>query len=218
MPLDWHAVVEKMTNVQRMVHLAMRYDVYDEERIRSDLLKERRVTYEDELTIQAARMGCPGRSGRLSNGAILSQLYGMSKEDSESIANTYNYDLAIAILHIFSEVPTANRYVYAKRLSEWEEKRGVWKHNQIALYTEGSARALAQEHFYQYNAGILGVAILEPRTGVCPVCVALIARGEVPLREAMRTPPPFHPNCPHYWRTVPQRVPPSECPLLWMGE
>ena len=80
MPLDWQAVVEKMTNVQRMVHLAMRYDVYDEERIRSDLLKERRRAYEDELTIQAGRVGCPGRSGRLSNGAILSQLYEMSKE------------------------------------------------------------------------------------------------------------------------------------------
>ena len=151
MPRDWQSVVDGMTNVQKLVHLAMRLDPVDEDRIRAGLLKARRRAYEDELTIQARRVGCAGRSGRLRNGPILSQLNEMCLRDAASIASTYNYDLAAAIINVSNEVPTANRHVYAKRLREWEGKRAGWKNQQIALYTENSARTLAQQHFFQHN-------------------------------------------------------------------
>jgi hypothetical protein len=62
---------------------------------------------------------------------------------------------------------------------------------------------------------------MEPLTAVCPICQGWLARiaryGPVPLHVAAANPTPYHPNCPHTWITLPNRVSPSECPLLWMG-
>ncbi len=216
-PRDWQAVVEGMSNVQRLVHLAMRQTTEDGERIRVELLNIRKRAYEDELTIQAGRVGCPGRRGRLTNGQSLTMLNEMGKTDALSIVNTYNYDLAGAIVTIGSDTPTANRNVYARRLGEWESKRSDWKNPQIAQYAENSARSLAQQDFYRLNNG-MGMAEIQPKTAVCPVCQGWIARGQVPLRVAENNPPPYHPSCPHVWSCRPERVAPDECRLLWMGE
>lgn len=217
MPRDWRAEVDELSDVQRLVHLAMRYDPTDEERIYSELLRTRRQAYESELTMQAARVGCAGRRGALGNNPSLKALSDASKQDAQSIANTYNYDLAKAIKRIGEEVPTANRHVYASRLSAWDKERAGWKREDIAQYTESSARAQAQQDFYSFNA-IHGVAVLVPTSAVCPVCQGWIKRGEVPLREAQNHPPPYHVKCPHYWQTIPNQVAKEECPLLWMGE
>lgn len=205
-----------MRPVQQLMHLAMRWTSDDQERIRAELLRQRREYYEAELTDQAARVGCPGRRGRLAEGPILSQLNDASLTDAISIVNTYNYDLARAILSIYSEVRTANRWVYASRLQAWEAARAGWKDPQIAQYAEVSARSLAQQHFHQYNA-TLGYAVLEPGTAVCPVCQGWIERGEVSLHEAQNNPPPYHINCPHIFACYPDRVAKSECADLWVG-
>jgi len=217
MPRDWRAVVDGMTNVQKLVHLAMRQDPVDEENIRGSLLRARRLAYEDELTAQAIIVGCTGRTGRLTNGDILSGLNNDSRRDAASIVNTYNYDLAIAILNIAAEVPAANRYVYASRLQGWESARASWKNAQIALNTELTARSGAQQDFYRFN-NIGGSATLQPTRAVCPICQGWIARGEVPVRVAQANPPPYHVNCPHLWATDPEKIAPDECADLWMGQ
>jgi len=216
MPRQWEPVVAELRNVQKLVHLAMRQDPLDTDRIRAELLRQRRSFYEAELTTQAQRIGCRAQVGRLDNGAILTELNEISQRDALSIANTYNYDLAAAINQIFSEVPTANRFVYAKRLQEWEQKRAEWKNEQIALFTETSARAKAQQDFYSHNA-VFGTATLVPTQAVCPVCIGWVARGEVPLHVAQANPPPYHVNCPHTWNTRPERVTFRDCADLWMG-
>jgi len=216
-PRDWQSVVEGMTNVQRLVHLAMRRDPIDEENIRVELLRSRRLAYENELELQARRVGCPNRKANLRNNPILSGLNFDSVEDARSIVNTYNYDLAIAILHIGAEYPTANRYTYAKHLQTWETERSRWKNPQIVQHTTGSARSKAQQDFYDHN-GAMGTAVLWPKEAVCPICIGWIERGEVPLRVAQNNPPPYHPNCPHLWSTNPDKVAKEDCPLLWMGE
>jgi hypothetical protein len=205
-----------MTPVQKLVHLAMRLDDLAKDGIRVELLKARRLAFENELTIQARRVGCPGRQGRLENGSILSELNEASQGDAASIINTYNYDLAMAIVAVATETPTANRHIYARRLSRWEAKRNQWKVEQIAGWTEGSARSLAQKYFYQYNS-IDGVAELTPTSAAEPVCAGWIARGQVPLAEAMGSPPPYHVGCPHAWRTIPGKVAKRECVELWLG-
>jgi hypothetical protein len=218
MPREWQPVVQgdDFSDVMRLVHLAMRETAVDVEQMRGELLKQRVVAYESELGIQAERVGCPGRRGRLTTGESLTLLNDESRADAESIVNTYNADMAIAIQAIRNETPTANRYVYAKRLEEWNDKRAKWKEAQIQQYTTGTARALAQQDFYRYNDQI-GVAVLAPKDAVCPVCQGWIRRGEVPLREAMNNPPPYHVNCPHLWGTKPNKVAREECPMLWMG-
>jgi hypothetical protein len=213
----WQPVVENFADVQRLVHLAARMDTYDEDRIRGELLRDRRSYYEAELTNQAARVGCPGRTGRLTNTERLAILNDLSQIDAISIVNTYNYDLAIAIQHIRSEVPTANRFTYAARLRDWQAKRAAWKDRQIQLYTENTARSMAQQDFYLFNNNI-GTAELVPKTAVCPVCVGLVARGEVSIRVATNHPPPFHTSCPHLWSMNPGKVAPNECINLWMGQ
>ena len=216
MPLDWRTLTGGMTDVMKLVHLAARMDSIDEDEWRTTFLRERRRAYEDELSIQARRVGC-SRRGNLRNGPILSALNETSKTDAASIVNTFNYYLAAAIIRIKEEVPTANRYTYAKRLAVWAPTYWAWKQPQIDQMTDGTARAKAQTDFYQHN-GHFGTARLLPTTAVCPVCLGWIARGIVPLRIALQYPPPYHPNCPHYWSTRPDKVAKEDCQMLWMGE
>ena len=213
---DWPPRVDALPDVGKLVHLAMRMTMDDVERLRGQWLRQRRLAYEDELTVQAGRVGCSGRRGRLTEGPSLSQLNEQALRDAESFVNTYNYDLAIAIEHIRAETPTANRNVYASRLADWDTKRAAWKDQQISDHNAGEARALAQQDFYRFNYSE-GYARLTPTTAVCPVCIGWIERGDVPLHEAQQHPPPYHMGCPHTWHTYPGKVPLSECPNLWMG-
>lgn len=217
MPLNWRVVVDQMADVQKLVHLVMRQTDYDEDRIRGELTRQRRRAYEDEISKQARLVGCGQMRGRLTTGQALTELNEMSIRDAQSIVNTYNYDLSTAIQNIKAESPTANRNTYARRLHDWEAKRASWKKGQISQNTEGTARSLAQQDFYRMN-GLQGYAVLQPRKAVCPICQGWIDRGEVPLRVAENNPPPYHPNCPHIWQVYPDKVPPEECPLLWVGE
>lgn len=214
---DWQSVVNGMSPVQKLVHLAMRMDSVDIDRTRTGLLKAMRRAYEDELTIQARRAGCDNRAGRLNNNDALTALNDAAGGDAESIVNTYNFDLAGAIVNIASETPSANRNTYVKRLMDWEDKRNTWKAGQIAGYTEGAARSMAQQDFFRFN-NIGGTAELMPTEAVCPICQGWVNRGEVSLREAENNPPPYHANCPHLWETFPEQVPDDECADLWMGE
>jgi hypothetical protein len=217
MARNWQAALEDKSDIEKLIHLAMRNDAYDVDRIRGELLRERRRYYEAELTAQAMRAGCRGRVGRLANGAILSELNDISQQDATSIVNTYNADLVNAIGYIRAETPTANRYVYAKRLGEWEQNRASWKNDQIAQYTENSAREKAKQDFYANN-NIFGTAELLPKRAVCPVCQGWVNRGSVPLNIAMNNPGPYHVNCPHGWSVKYDRVDPAQCQYLWMGQ
>ena len=217
MPRNWQGVVAGMTDVQKLVHLAMRLSDDEIDRIRGELLREGRASYENELTMQARRVGCRNRTGRLTTGPALSELNRLYEEHARSIVNTYNYDLAGAIVAIGAELPTANRNTYAARLRGWEGRRNAWKLPQIAQMTDGYARAMAQSDFH-INNGIIGYAILQPIKAVCPVCMGWVARGEVPMREALNNPPPYHGFCPHLWRTYPDKASAGQCADLWMGE
>jgi len=216
---DWESVVrsDSFSDPMRLVHLAMRLEEMDADRIRGELVKARRRAYEDEITIQARRIGCPNGRGNLRAGPSLSEMNEESKADGVSIVNTYNFDLAAAVANIQAEVPTASRNTYVKRLMAWEGKRNKWKSAQIAEFTEGTARARAQRDFVAFN-DVQGVAVLMPQTAAEPICQGWINRGEVPIEEAVANPPPYHQNCPHFFNVIPNKVSPGECAELWVGE
>jgi hypothetical protein len=220
MPRNWQAVVrsDEFTNVMRLVHLAMRQTEEQQESIRAALLKQRRREYEATLTEMARAAGCTGRRGRLDSGPILSELNEESKRDAESIVNTYNFDLGVAIQAVHTETPTANRFTYAKRLGDWERTRSKWKDPQVSMNTALTARSKAQEDFARFNPEALeGTAILMPRTAAEPICAGFVARGEVPGRVAIANPSPWHPNCPHVWIHQPAKIPREDCADLWLG-
>jgi len=217
MPLDPRVIIDQLSTVQRLVHLAARFDSVDEERLRSELLSVRRKAYNDELSIQAGNVGCPGQVGRLGNGNILSVLNEASKTDAASIVNTYNYFLALEIQRAGQENPRGNRNYYAAKVTAWNPGYWSYKYPQIVQVTELTARNMAQQDFYQYNGSTMGSAKLEPTSAVCPICAGWIARGIVPLRVALSNPANFHVNCPHIWDIRPGKVAKEDCPLLWMG-
>jgi hypothetical protein len=216
--LHWEGIVDQeFTRVQKLVHLAMRQDMVDEATIKTQLVRMGRRAYEDELTLMAASLGCPGRRGHLRNGPMLSELSEMYEGHAASIVNTYNYYLAMEIQRIREEYRAGNRHYYAKRLVEWDKGYWEWKRGQVAQVTEGSARSLAQVHFHEMNK-IDGFMVLRPVEAVCPVCQGWVARGLVPIGEALKYPPPYHVGCPHSWVLVPAKVDQATCELLWMGE
>lgn len=215
MPGNWQELVNQMTPVQKLVHLAARADAVYEQELKTDLLRARRRAYEDELSLQAMLAGCGAEQGLVSEGALLSELDEQCREDAAGIVNTYNTDLAHIITNIGEEMPTANRFTYKARFKTWDHERAIWKKQQIGLYTDGSARAKAQQDFYGEN-GLHGEAKLAPEDAKCPVCIGWIARGMVPILEARRNPPPYHVNCPHRWDMYPEQV--DDCAMLWMGD
>jgi hypothetical protein len=207
--------LEGMSRVQRLVHLAVRHDAVTTEAIRSELFTARQRSYNDEIAIQTRRAGCTG-GGDLRDKGILRELNQASKDDAKSISNTYNADLAAAIRSIAADNPRANRNVYVARLRDWEADRAQTKAVSIAQYTESTARAAAFSDFVKLNS-IEGTAVLQPEEAVCPVCEGLVSRGEIPIREASLSPPPFHQNCPHYYVTLPVKIPKEDCESVWRG-
>jgi len=225
MPLDPQAIISQATFTQRLVYSVARWRRAKTSRLQSELLSVRVKAYNDELSIQAQHVGCPGRVGRLTNGNIVDTLTTDSRRDAESIANTFNYFLAVEIVRT-GETPTGRVKrllpvlripAYVRSIRSFGDSYWSLKTPQITQMAENGARAKAQQDFYQFNRG-RGTAKLEPRTAVCPVCQGWIDRGIVPLRVALNNPPPYHQNCPHYWDTRPDKVAKEDCPTLWMGE
>jgi hypothetical protein len=220
MPREWQPLVaDNLSNTGKLVHLALRNDAVDAERYRAQLLTTRRRAYEQELSLQAQRVGCNGRQGRLSEGDTLSAFNDESKEEAEAIVASYNYDLAVQIQAIRNETPTANRTTYAKRLAEWDTKRAAWKAKQIAEWTEGRARGQAVKDF-MFNNGLEneGYVTVEPQEAAEEICQGLVNRGQIPMREAQNISLPAHINCQHFFVTHPAKVSRSECPDLWTGQ
>lgn len=205
--------LDTLSNVQRLVHLAVRADSVYTDDLRAELTRTRARAYNDELSIQARRAGC-SRQGEMESGEALSDLNELSKEDAEAFAKAYNNDLAGAIVRIGTDTPSANRNTYAARLREWEGERAEKKAGPLAMWAESSARSLAFEQFHKMNK-LEGTAELEPADAVCPVCQGWAARGEVPLKVAANNPPPYHPNCPHSWQVTPEKI--DDCSDVWMG-
>lgn len=214
-PRQWEPLVAEFSDVMKLVHLAMRRDATDIASIANELFKEKRQAYEDGLTAQAANAGCAGRKGVMPND-ILTMAHDEANSEAASIANTYNYDLAVAIRHIRTETPSANRHLYAKRLLEWEAVRDEWKSQQIALWNQTKWTNIAFQDFLAHNPQLKnGYAILQSKRTVCKICQYWASRGKVPLAEASRIEFPAHINCPHYWETHYKGK--VNCEELWMG-
>lgn len=208
--------ISTLPNVGLLVHLAFRWDMVDEANLTALIFKSMRASYNDELTRQAAAIGCPGRVGMLREGQELSELKNIATEHAASIVRTHNNDLAKLIIDIRIEYPRANRNYYAKRIMEWEKIRATWKDKQVALMTVQTARQRALDAFLLNNP-VEGKAYFEPRIAAEKACQDLIDGSPWPIEKAYNTPVPIHYNCPHSWVIKYTRIPKGECELLWMG-
>jgi len=220
--LEWQPLLNQMSEVQRQVFNAFQQSEEDAALWGNEILQERILAYNDELSTLAMGVGCQ-RDGRLVNPGILQGLTNQSVQDGESIVNTYNYYLAQNVLGL-------DVYNYEQMLPlivTWANGYFAQRNKLINGWTENTARSQAQQDFVSRNANFysrevplkLQRAEMYPKTAVCPICKGWISRGSVTLNEAMKDPPPYHLQCPHYWSIEPGfAVVKNECPNLWMGE
>lgn len=225
MPRDWQGVVQddEFSDVQRLVHLAMRMDIQHEASLQAALTDISKNSFEKSLTEMSKAAGCTGRKGLLTDSNILSQLNDSSVQIAKSVTNTYNFDLATAIIGIRATTPTANRFTYAKSLKDWDKTRSEWKSRQVSLNTTLQARSLAQAEFMSKNPDLQGFAILEgPNPAQEAICQGWLNRGRVPIQVALENPSPFHTGCPHPWRFVFTKLgrkaeKEARCEDMWLG-
>ncbi|MFA4973442.1 MAG: hypothetical protein WC683_12560 [bacterium] len=219
--LDWQSLVDSMTDVQRLVHLAARH-TEDHVRVRREtMIRATRDVYGEAIRQEVIHIGCPD-PGRvyLREGAELRRMAEHINEVASGIENTYNYDLARAILQIGAETPTANRWVYAYRLNGWEAERMAAKEPFIAETEYGWTVNAAKEAFWANNAQIRAAAEVVPYPTVCPICAEYVAGNPYPSMEALyrRCSLPAHPRCPHHGSPLlDRRLTRDECRDLWIG-
>lgn len=207
--------VNDLSNVAKLVHLAFRWDSQHQAEIETQIFKNMRTSYENELTRNAAALGC-NRVGRLREGQELTDLKRMAIDHAASIVRTYNLDLSRAIAAIRQENPRANRYYYATRLEQWDANRKGWKDKQVMLMTVQFASQAAREDFLRNNP-VTGKVYVQPKTAAEPECQALIDGEPYDTDIVFRTPLPLHFNCVHSYVTKYDRIPKSGCEDLWMG-
>lgn len=208
--------VSLLSNIGKLLHLSFRADSVRESEIATVLFKMMRQNYENELTRQAAAVGCD-RKGLLGEGQALSDLRRTANENAASITRTYNFDLARAIAHIREENPRANRNYYTKRLYEWESARASWKDKQIGLMTVSTSRNAATSAFVQNNI-LEGKAYLLPKTAAEPICAGMVTGNPYPLETVFNLNIPAHVNCVHYIHIEYKKIPKSQCADLWLGQ
>lgn len=225
MARNWQEVVqaEEFTDVQRLVHLAMRMDVQHEAGLQEALMANNKSSFEATLTEMSKTAGCTDRKGFLTDEDVLNQLNDSSVQVAKSVTNTYNFDLATAIIGIRVTTPRANRFTYAKRLKDWDNARSEWKTRQISLDNTLKARSLAQEEFMKRNPDLQGFAVLEgPDPAQESICQGFLNRGRVPIQVARENPSPFHLGCPHTWRFIFTKLgrkaqKDARCEDMWLG-
>lgn len=217
---NWRAVVDQMTDVQKLAHLAGRWIEDDVDTWRKRIFASGRAVYEETIREEVKALGCmdPGRV-ILQEGAEVKELSSRAQWAAESIVNTYNYDLAQQILQIAKDAPRANRHVYGSRIWTWHEARKPQKAQQVQMVEQAWAMNRAKEAFHQYNA-ILAQAEVFPYPTVCPVCAEYVAGNPYSSMDELyrRCELPRHAGCPHHGRPLLDRkLTREECAGLWIG-
>jgi hypothetical protein len=178
------------------------------------IAERRRAAFVNQLSDLARVHGC-GQLARAPRGADNRELTQQSQVDAESIARTFNRDLARAIERLNKSNPRGNRRYYTSNLDKWSKARDVWKSLQIGLNTDSTARQLAHRRFYEMNAGLAQRFAAFGVPPVCKICIRIFAAGVVDFAYTQRNPLPAHIFCPHLYQPVAPAK--AECAKLWLG-
>ena len=218
---DWHGLVNQMTPVQRLVHLAWRQVDADIKQWRDQLFGVVREAYAETIRQEIAAIGCPPPARVVvREGAELRAIAQHAQKIAEGVVNTFNYDLAAEILSIGEDYKQANRNVYTSRLYKWESARAKYKYAQISGTETSWGINSAKEAFHSYNAALRAQAEVVPKDTKCPICAGYVARN--PYRSMAdlyrQCQLPAHPNCPHHGVAIMDRaLSRDECRELWKG-
>ena len=142
----------------------------------------------------------------------------LSRQDAESIANTWARDIERQLDKLYTANPRGNRHYYARNMEIWAGQRDQWKSTQIARFTHQSTEFYTADRFRKQNGlrgqGYIYVGGLVPRSSAG--CIERTAAGVVDEAYVQTHPTPNHPNCPHTWEAV-DPVIVDDCSAIWMG-
>lgn len=176
--------------------------------------ERRRATWINALADLVEVHGCSQLPGT-PKGVDSKELRQMSVADAESIARTFNRDLARTVERLYKANPRGNRTYYASNLDEWAAARDQWKSLQIALNTDSTARYYAMKRFYEMNPNLAQRFVASGPPPVCKICIRIFAAGVVDFDYVESQPLPAHLYCPHLYQTlVPIK---ADCQQLWLG-
>ncbi len=221
--LDWRAVYDRLTPVQKLVFRKGRWTVREEDRIARDIYKWNKTAAEETLRHELADWGCTQTPQvGLSLAAYVRE---SAKRSGASVVNTYNYRLAHAIAQVGRDVPTANRATYLARLftngDAWARTEyGTDKAAGIAVTETYGTIGLVKELFYKNNRSLLDKmkqVVVRPERASCPVCQDAVRNGPyAKLSDAPKM--PAHPVCPHFLQVVTTPDVQVKCAELWAGK
>jgi len=225
---DPMTLVSQMSDVQRRVWDDAKLGAADAAAWADQLAESNGDIVDSTLQDLAVRHGC--RANQVDVGGRVTETVERAAADSAaSIVNTYNYDLARAILQIGEATPTANYRTYRTRLlgdtpnsiyaglDNWGSQAGTRKMVQIATTETNTAINMITQQFYRRNSELDGQAFLLPLTAACPICQAGVDGN--PYRSVRAVyqagPWPAHPECVHYPKV--QTAQAGDCSEMWLG-
>lgn len=188
---------QELSAVQELVYRAFSVGAGYEDLLAQELFQQAVTDFELAIVREAGVAGYDlAGSLKLTDPTVLSDLRGRAQFAARSISDTYNAEMHRQIGRIGEDVPTANRNVYLKRLSDFDAAR--WeKHSPSISVTElQTSRNYAQVDFI-YRNGLTGRARVDPQGAVCPICEGYVAEGWVSVEEGYTWAIPAHPNCCH---------------------
>lgn len=177
-----------------------RYTDADISQLEQTLLATRLDVWRDAITSELHAVGARGRSARSARGRDLRYLERISREDAESIAQTWNDWVIRRIDELYDANPRGNRYYYTKNLEGLARQRDSHHQRVIALNTDSTTRQYARQRFIEEND--LSESFYE-YAGASPVsdeCKERFAAGTVDYNYIKAHPVPAHPRCPHEWQ------------------
>lgn len=202
------------TRLTRTIALLYRMESADTETLYNQLLEARKRAWKTALELSARIHGCrqvPNAPRR----EDLDELKRMSREDAESITQTWNRDVIRQIEKLYEANIRGNRQYYFSNLERWNAQRNTWKLPQIALVTETTTAEYARERFRKMNYPGGQKYVFDGAPPTCKDCVRRFAAGVVDASYIRRFPTPRHINCPHTWRVL--RPPRLRCDQIWLG-
>jgi hypothetical protein len=209
---DLDPLLAEMTDVQKLVFYNSSWTGVEIGEW-ADRLYDESLRHAEASLLEAGYGIWPNFDGvvELLDPGLLADLKARAWDAARDIAATHNVEMARQVLAIGKETPTANRFVYAKRLKEWASRRAQWKGPQIALSEASRAFENVIDRFLAKNRIFGGEFTVEPPTWAIPECKydckGYVLGSPYDMAEWENVGPfPLHPNCPHHkeikWKSL----------------
>lgn len=201
--------------VIRRIFEAYRMDDASIVRLYEGIERQLTIVYRQTIQAQLNLYGCQ-KFATGPDSTATKWIQAKARQDSTSIANTYERELQNKIQSIYRQNKRSNRFAYMRAIDAWIAQRNIFKSASISLNTMTAARSYAQDRFIREN-GITGRFAMVGPPPVCKKCIRIKGKGPLTWSECQRPENklPAHVGCPHRHEVlVPKKI---NCESAWTG-